>query len=418
MPSTIHRLSLAVAFLIGVVAVAWAQPQPAALVEEAHKEAMKLREPEQRAIALADIAVTWHRLGDARAIATLAEASEAASQVEEVVARPLTWRGLAVRAREVAPEQVSQLTERAVEAAGKLPYAAHRAMVLREIARAVDDPARARELFAQAATASREIAAPVFRAAALRDLAGAMAATDPAGAAAMFKEAADAVVAVPDTDETAGLARQELVTAWSLVDVEQAMREAAVITDERLREVAYRRMCQALSEANPDAAMQVVTKLKDPGQRALAMAAIAAHLPASQAEMAAAMARAALGLGADLPSEERGRLEADVAVAMASVDPPGALAMLTKVDDQEAAGRAVGRIALLLAPTQPRQASQLLAAVEDFEVREDYQAQLAPVVAKTDTASGLELARGLLSRRHKVRALLAIAEQAGSAKQE
>ncbi|MEN6301458.1 MAG: hypothetical protein ABFD96_01960, partial [Armatimonadia bacterium] len=147
-------------------------------------------------------------------------------------------------------------------------------------------------------------------------------------------------------------------------------------------------------------------------------AAIAAHLPASQAEMAAAMARAALGLGADLPSEERGRLEADVAVAMASVDPPGALAMLTKVDDQEAAGRAVGRIALLLAPTQPRQASQLLAAVEDFEVREDYQAQLAPVVAKTDTASGLELARGLLSRRHKVRALLAIAEQAGSAKQE
>jgi len=88
------------------------------------------------------------------------------------------------------------------------------------------------------------------------------------------------------------------------------------------------------------------------------------------------------------------------------------------VDDEEVAGRALGRIALMLAPSQSRQASQLLAAVEDFEVRENYQAQLAPVVAKTDLAAGIELADGLLSRRHKVRALLAIAEQLGSSTRE
>ena len=418
MPSTVCRFSVVVILIVGAVAVSLAQTQPAALVEQARKEALKLREPEQRAIALADVAVTWHRLGEPQAVTTLAEASETAAQVEEVVARPLTWRGLAIRAREVAPEQANQFAERAIEAAEKLPYAAHRAMVLREIGRTVADPARAKELFAQAAKAAREISAPVFRAAALRDLAGAMAATDPAGAVAFFKEAADAVVAIPDTDETAGLAQQELVTAWSLVDVEQALQEASGIADERLRQVAYRRMCQALSEASPDAAMRVVPRLTDPGQRALAMAAIAASLPASQAEMAAAMARAALGLGAQLPAEDQARLEADVAVAMAAVDAPGALAMLTKVDDEEVAGRALGRIALMLAPSQSRQASQLLAAVEDFEVRENYQAQLAPVVAKTDLAAGIELADGLLSRRHKVRALLAIAEQLGSSTRE
>lgn len=418
MPTTASRLFVTLTLLIGAAAAAWAQPQAAYLVEQARQEALKLRDPEQRAIALADIAVTWHRLGNERAVPALAEASESAALVEDVVARPMTWRGLAIRAREVAPEQAKQLTDRAIEAAGKLPYAAHRAMVLREIGRTVEDAAQAKELFAQAATASREIAAPVFRAAALRDLAGVMSATDQVGAAAMFKEAAEAVVAVPNTDETAGLAQQELVTAWSLVDVEQAMQEAAAIADERLREVAYRRMCQALSEVNPDAAMRVVTKLTDPGQRALAMAAIAANLPPSQAEMAAAMARAALGLGAQLPSEERGRLEADVAVAMAAVDAPGALAMLTKVDDEEAAGRAVGRIALLLAPSQPRQASQLLAAVDDFEVRETYQSRLAPLVAKSDLPAGIELAQGLLSRRHKVRALLDIAEQIGAAERE
>lgn len=408
-----HRLLLCALCLLMAAGALQAQPTPADLVDQARVEANRLREPAQKALALVDIAVAWHKLGDERWQKTVAEAREAADSAEEVVAKPMTWRGLALRLWTIAPEQAAELLEKSLKAATALEYAAHRTMVLREIGRGLIplDPARAKATFEQAAVAAATIDAAIFRAAALRDVASAVAPLDPAMAATLFTDALAAVEAIPLEDETAALARVELLVSWAPTDLPAAVKQADLITDERLREVAFRRMCEALAETNSDAALQVASKLQEPGQRALAMAAIASHLPVQQAETATGIARAALALGAALPAEEQGQLKMAVAVALAPVDLKEALGILETVADPALAGQGLGRIALWMAPTQPVEALKTVQAIEDWDAREEYLGRLAPLLARHDLTQAQTAARELLSRSEKIRALLAIVEE-------
>lgn len=392
-------------------AVSAAPPTPSDTVALAAAEAGKLRDPEQQSIAQADLAVAWHKLGDNRWETAATSAETLAEQVEEPIIKAMTWRGLAVRLWTIKPDAAKALLERSLTASRALPYAAPKALALRELGRSLVPLNRdlARQCFDEAAETARTIQSVVFRVAALRDIAAAAQALDPNFVSSGFKEASAALAIIPQDDPTQ-LARSELAVAWSLTDFVSASREADTIPEERLREACFRQMCEVLAPVNPDVAMMAIARLHDQGQRVQALAALAAHLPSGQAETATVMARSVLAAKVVLSPEDKAHLQADAAVGLAATDLKEALKLVSEVADEELSGRALGRIALRLTQTRPADALQILLSIQDWGLREEYQTQLAPSLARTDAAKAVDMASKLLSRTEKIKALLAIAD--------
>jgi hypothetical protein len=401
------------AMLLTLSSLAAAQtPTAPELLARAEAEALRLREPAQSAQALAEVAVAWRAHGEARWERTWAQALQMAERVPatEALAGTLTWRGLAVRLWPAAPEQARGLFDRALTQAKTLPYAAQKALALREIGRSLvgRDDALAHATLDQAAEAARTIEAPIFRAASLRDLAAAMAETDRAAAGKLFAEAAGALPPA-DPDENVQLARIEVAVRWAVYDLTAALNEADMIGDAPLREVCYRRLCEALASASPDQAMQTMARLHDSTQRALAMATLAAALADTQPETATGMARSALAAAEQMPAAERQMLEAEAAVALAPQGLTEAMTLLEQVDDETVAGSAFRRIVVRLARKQPAEALKVLEGVEDWQAREGTLMDILPQLTRYDAARALALVNELLSRQERIRALLTMA---------
>ncbi|MBU0607398.1 MAG: hypothetical protein KKI08_05900, partial [Armatimonadetes bacterium] len=251
--------------------------------------------------------------------------------------------------------------------------------------------------------------APIFRAAALRDLAVALAPADRDAAGKLFAEAAG-LLPPADPDDSVQLARSEVLVARGAFDVEAALPEAELIAPAPLREATYRRMCEALAPVSPDRALQVMAHIHDGTQRALALASLAAALAAAQPETAAGMARAALAGADKLEPADRAMLQAEAAVALAPSALSEALALLQQVDDEKVAGEAFRRIVVWLAASKPAEALRLLEGVEDWQAREAALMDILPQVAQCDPAKAEALANELLSRSQRIRALLILAE--------
>lgn len=411
--------------LLGAAAMAVAQPPPApaqpapqaaaavepkALLQLAESEAARLRDPAQKALALADVALAWRRRGETRWEKTWASALAEAEAVTDPVAGALTWRGLAVRLWMVAPDNARSLLDRATKLAGDLKYRAQKALALREIGRSLigKDNVLAGKLLAEAAGVARTIEAPIFRAAALRDIAAALGDLDQPAAEKLFSEAIG-LLAPADPDETVQLGRIEIVAAWCRLNLSAALAEGELIGDPRLRETCYRRMCEALAPVNPDEALMVAAKIRDVGERALALATLACQLADKQPETASGMAAAALASGDKLQGPEHERLLADVAVALAPRDAARALEILAKIPDEQTAGEALKRIVVRLARTRPEEALRVLEGIQEWDLREAALADIMPDVARWNPARAAAAADTLLARRERVRALLTIA---------
>lgn len=388
---------------------------PLELLNHAAAEANKLREPAERALVLADLARTQKTMGDERWSSNLTAAVATAEVVEDALARTMTWRGVAVRGWGLDRKLAEESRDNALSEARRLPYAAQQSLALREIGRSLleVDPSSAKTAFAGAQSAAGKIDSPLLRAAALRDLATALVPLDPSQADKLFTQAATDLAAIVPAEEPVQLARVELLVSWSRSNLQTALKEASEITDERLREVAYRRVVEALAPMNPESAMQVAAKLAAPGQRGLALAAVASSLAKVQPDAAAGMARSAATMTQGLAPEDAARLQATVVSAIAAADIREALLLASRIDDEEQAARAVSEIALVIAKTDPAQAAKLVAEITDWEIREAVQAQLAPVLAGKDLPAALEIVNTILSRRDRVHALLAIVEVMG-----
>lgn len=396
-----------------VAAFAQEPPAPATAAEflaRAELEASRLRDPAQRALALAEVAVALQRQGNPRWEKLWASALAGADGVTEPLPACLLWSSLAVRQWPLSPGTARSMFERALKMAGELPYAAHKSLALREIGRALiglDDKLAASTL-EQAAQAARTIATPLFQAAALRDLADVTAGLDPARAGLLFAEAAG-LLPPASPDEAMQLARVELAVVWSRHDLPAALDAADLLSDPRLLEVCLRRMCAGLGAVNPDGALTVIARIKDPVERPLALASLGAALAATQPEVAAGMARAALADVEKLPAEERQLLQAEAAVALAPQGMAEALALLQQVEDEKIAGEALRRIIIWLSESRPEEALEILESVEDWEAREQALIQILPALATHDMKRATALSMDLLSRRERVQALLVLA---------
>ena len=380
------------------------------LLARAQRETDRIRDAAQRALTLAELAQIENSRHSDQWDKTLASAVATVDDVDDPVAKALTWRGLAVRGWELNPELARQLMDKALKAARDLPYAAQRSLALREIGHSLVplDKTGSAAAFTDALAAARKIDSPLFRSAGLRDLAEAWQPLDGAQAGKLFVEAAAALASIVPADEPVQLARIELAVSWSLSDVPSALGEAARIPDLRLREVCYRRMVEALAPVDPEAAMQVAGELHDQGERALAMAALAVALSQAQPETAAGMARAALEMGKALPEESLGHLQGAAAVAVARADLKAGLQLAGQVQDPDQVGRAKAQIAGALAASAPDQAAAIASEIDDWTLWESCQAQIIPLLAARDLPAALKLVDVMLSRREKVHALLQV----------
>lgn len=407
---------LALIVALASATFSFSQEPPATAAEflaRAELEAGRLRDPAQQALALADVAIARQRQGDAGWEKLWARALAGAEGVTEPLPACLLWSSLGVRQWPLSPGTARLMFDRALEMANELPYAAHKSLALREIGRALIglDDELARAAFDQSAQAARTIATPLFQAAALRDLAAVTARLDPARAGLLFAEAAG-LLPPADPDEAVQLARGELAVVWARYDLPAALDAADLLSDPRLLEICLRRMCADLATANPDGALTVIARIKDPVERPLALASLGAALAATQPEVAAGMARAALADVDKLPAEERQLLQAEAAVALAPQGMPEALALLQQVEDEKIVGEALRRMTIWLADARPEEALQVLESVEDWEAREQALIQILPALARHNMPRASALSMDLLSRRERVQALLVLASVA------
>lgn len=378
------------------------------LVAEALRAARQIEDPQAQVGVLAGVAVASAAADPARAEQTLALALQAVQKIEDPLPRAMAWRTLALRVQEWQPERATGWLATAVDDARSLTYPAQRTLALRELARDLAGPdlARARELVNAAVAAAREVRTPVLRVAALREAAVVLTSMDAAAGDALFRETSRLLRAVISQDQQLELARAELAVAWGPFSLDDALAEAARITDLPVQRECYLRLAETLAVSSPDQALAVAERLSDKGWRARALASIASHLPATQAELAGQLATAALGLGAGLTGEDGEALRALVAQGLARVDLGRSLELVKGLADPDLRAETHAALILRLVTGRPQEALALVRDLDDWLVREPCVAALIPRLGPDQRAAALELARGLRSPRLRAQAFL------------
>jgi hypothetical protein len=383
---------------------------PAELAAEAQTAAGQVRPDDQRALALAEVAVVWQQLGDSRWEENLKLAGEIVAAVEDPFTQALAWRGLALRAWTLQPEQARRWSLQAVQQARQVKYPARRSLALLEIGRSLaplDRDMTWRTLL-EAISVADSLEAPLVRAGALREAAEVVRDIEAELAGDLYRRAAGLLQGIHPQDEAVQLAQVELLSSWCLLDLPAAQKEIDNLTAPGLEIIAWQGLCRALAPGNPEQALAVAGNLPPGPQRSLALATVAAHLPLAQGELARGLVASAVELGGTLDEAEVPLLQAEVAVALAGVDLEAALRAAGEIEEAEAREAAVGRMATRLGPHDLAQALRVADTLPDCPARDQALVKLIPLLAAQNPPAALERARGLLVRREKVRALLAI----------
>lgn len=385
------------------------------LLVEAKTATDQVADPETRALLLAELAAAWAAHDVEVAEQLLAEAVASLEVVEEPLAQVLGRRGVAVRIQAWQPDRAAAWLKQAAAEARALPYPAQQALALREIARsaAATDAAAGRSLLAEAAKSARQITQLLLRTAALRDLAEVAWVADEEMARDLLEEASHALLAAVPQDQPLELARAELAVAWASHDPETALSEAGRIGDAEVLAACRLRLCEVLAPADPDLALHLASLQEGAGARALALATVAAHLPASQAELAATLARSALNRGADLVGEAHEALAAAAALGLARNDPAGALGVARELQDPDTQAATFSELAARLVASHPQEALALAHDIDDWLERERCLSQLVSHLSSSNRDLALQVARGLGSPRARATALLTLANLSG-----
>ena len=386
-------------------------PDNTGILAEAVKVGERIRSPYQQALAYTDIARATYLIAPQDHQKYLLLAYATISREVSPADRALALRFMALANSSTDPETADRWLGQALEAAHDIPSPASRALVLREIAwafAAVDDISTAKDIFMEAARTAEEIDGLVLRVAALRDVADTAAEAVPELGMELFQSAVQLLDESPSTSAMIDLARAELATALCRHDLESALHETEKLATERLQDATRRRMAQVLAPTNPDQALMLTERISLPAERASALAAVAACLPAGQGELAAALARSALAV-TGVPEEEMDILRADAAVALSLSYHEEALMVLEEMDDETLVSTAQSRIVRRHAEADPLAALAVIQELDDWTVREEAISALIPALARTDAAFALQAANEILSGRTRIRALLDIA---------
>jgi hypothetical protein len=389
---------------------------------------------------------------------------------EELRFRLIT-AAVAARARAL-PRPLLAVLARLGQADRAVGYAAliapgERIAALTDIASALagTDPGRARGL-ADQAIAAGQIDDPADKAEALTGIASVLADPDPGRARGLADQA---IAAAGQIDDPADKAEALAGIASVLADpdpgrarglADQAIAAAGQIDDDVGQDRALARVVAKLARTDPDRVRPVADRIDYPWPKAEALASIAAAIagtdPVGAGELTKRAMAAANTPGMDpwdradviisvltsiatalartdparadelipgawftlrsLPSGERAMPLADIAAALAAIDPGRALEATDRIDDPAQKTRALAEIAGALAATNPRRANEVTgqalataAGITSSSYRTQALAGIASALASTDPGRALAAADRIDDTYSKEQALVAIA---------
>jgi hypothetical protein len=390
---------------------------------------------------------------------------------EELRFRLIT-AAVAARARAL-PRPLLAVLARLGQADRAVGYAAliapgERIAALTDIASALagTDPGRARGLADQAIAAAGHIDDPADKAEALTGIASVLADPDPGRARGLADQA---IAAAGQIDDPADKAEALAGIASVLADpdpgrarglADQAIAAAGQIDDDVGQDRALARVVAKLARTDPDRVRPVADRIDYPWPKAEALASIAAAIagtdPVGAGELTKRAMAAANTPGMDpwdradviisvltsiatalartdparadelipgawftlrsLPSGERAMPLADIAAALAAIDPGRALEATDRIDDPAQKTRALAEIAGALAATNPRRANEVTgqalataAGITSSSYRTQALAGIASALASTDPGRALAAADRIDDTYSKEQALVAIA---------
>ncbi len=380
------------------------------VLERAAEAAACVPDCQSRAVALAEVAALYAQVHDSRARTLFADAKYACSLADDPFIAIVAERGVMARWALLDRDKALERFERLLDAARGLRYAAQRSLACRELGRSLIplDPEMARQAFAAAREYASVLESPLFAAASLRDLAVSIAPLDQPLADEIMQQASDLLDAMPLAEAGQNLACAELAAAWAIWDLPAALAEADKLLGAE-RDYALLAIVRALTPLDCSQALQLANEVTADAQRAVAIALCAAQLPPQQAGVAAALARQALILGADLQGQEYFELQTLCAAALAS-DVDAALAVVAQLHDPDAHAEALGAVAVKIACCQPDRALQILSDIEILPARDAATYRVVQELAAADIVRAYQLVDDLRSQRRRAFALIELAK--------
>lgn len=388
---------------------------PGRLLDEAFELAKTVSPLDQRALAVADVGLAMVPVNRESAKQVLAEAGFIATTVPGRFSRALAMQAVARRIAEVEGEQewADSVFGEAVGLKEEIPAPGQVSLLLTEVAlaRAETAPEAARGLLQEAAEQARLVPEVTARVAALRDVSSAYAGLDAEAADALFDEALGAAEQVPEGAER-DLVLADLAGFIAKRDLQQAVEVTGTIADDAARSQALRAIVLVIPAEEAAKAHELAMSIPEVPTRAAALRDLALAVGRLQPDVARAAAEDASEVAGVLPDDDVGHeARAAAAAAWAASDVDRALTEAQAIADDYYADLARSHIALFLADADPDRALDIMSQIERNVLRSDPLCAVLTSVAKKNAKRAYQLASDILSRGHRVEALLAIAAQ-------
>jgi len=384
---------------------------PGSLLAEAGNAAARSRDPQARALCLAEIAVAWAPIDRFLFEKNVQAAVECARWTDGPMEHALSLRSVARRVARVDKEAGLAILQEAIGVQEGLKFPIENAVALREIVAVgyeiglPDADARAQA----ALDVAEKVEDLVARAACLRDLGTALMPYRPRLALEALRSSRMVVLSLPPEDAAEPLARAELAGAWAPLDLEMARSLVEPIEDEATRIVALGILARAVAVSNPDTALVVAQGIPEGPERAHVIAVSAVAIPPEMATAAASLGRVAAAMVAEKPGELAEATRAQAAIAMARGARDEAVSLARSITLQDPRAEALCGVADRVGETEPLRGVELLEGIDDPVASDPVIVRLATRVAALDPQAAVTLARRVVGRRQRVEALVGVA---------
>lgn len=385
------------------------------LLEEAFVLAKTVSPLDQRALAVADVGLATVPVDREQAETVLAEAGFIATTIPGQFSRALAMQAVARRIAQVDGQQgwADRVFGEAVSLKEDIPAPGQVSLLLTQVAlgRAASDPEAARGLLAEAAGQARLVPEVNARVAALRDVSSAYGELDPEAADALFGEALSTAEELPAGAER-DLVLAELAGLIAQRDLQQAVEVTGTVNDVAARSQALRGIVLVIPVEEAAKARELALSIPDVPTRVVTVRDFALTVGRSAPDVVRAAVEHASEVAGALPDDDLGHeARADAAAAWAPLDVDRALTEAKAIADDYYGDLARRRIALFLADTDPDRALGVAEQIERSVLRSDPLCAVLAGVAKQDPKRAYQLVSDILSRQHRVEALLTIAAQ-------
>jgi len=384
---------------------------PQALLGEAAAAAARSRDPQARALCLAEIGATWAPLDESKYQDSIRQALECAGHTDGEMTHALSLRSIALRIARVDKEAALVVLGEALRVQEALTSSLERAVALREIVAVgyhlglPDADARA----AAALEVADKAEDPGARVGCLRDLGLELLRHNPDVSREALRRARKALDDFPGDDPTEPLHRAELAGVWALVDVDVATKLVERIEDGATRTVAVGMVARAVATQDPERALVIARGIGDEAERAHVVAVSAAAIPADMAATAATLGRMAVEMVAGVPGERAEATRAQAARAMARAAEQEAVELAKSITGEDMRGEALCGVAERVMEHDATLAATLLGEVDDPVLTDPLVARICVHLAGSDPQAAASLARTVVGRTQRVQALTGIA---------